>query len=79
MNMAKPIPEHQYLKYLRILGWRLEKGSMDYNLYNGKGQFLCSIKIGHAKGKKREVVAESIRKTTKFCEKEGLTWPPKKK
>lgn len=77
--MAKPIPEHQYLKYLRLLGWRLEKGGIDYNLYNGNDLFLCSIKIAHGKGKKREIVAESVRKTERLCEKEGLTWPPRKK
>jgi hypothetical protein len=33
----------------------------------------------HGKGKKREVSADSIRKTAKICEKMGLEWPPKKK
>ncbi len=77
--MAKPIPEQQYLKYIRLLGWRLEKGGIDYNLYDRESRFLCSIKIGHGKGKKREIVAECVRKTERLCIKEGLTWPPKKK
>lgn len=76
--MAKPVPEHVYLRYLRVLRWRLEKGGIDYNLYEGK-HLLCSIKIIHAKGKKREVSASSIRKTMKLCEEQGISWPPKKK
>ena len=76
--MAKPIPEHLFNRYLRILGWRLEKGGIDYNLYNGD-HFLCSIKIIHSKGKKREVSPSSVQKTKKLCEEKGLQWPPKKK
>jgi len=56
----------------------LEKGSIDYNLYNGKC-LLCSIKIMHSKGKKREVSPESVRKTEKICKERGLEWPPRKK
>ena len=48
--MSKPIPEHVFLRHLRLLGWTLKKGSIDYVLYNGD-QLLCSIKIIHAKGK----------------------------
>ncbi|MBU6382946.1 MAG: hypothetical protein KGR16_01345 [Verrucomicrobia bacterium] len=76
--MAKPIPEHLYERYLKILGWHLEKGGVDYNLYEGK-HFLCAIKIIHAKGKKREVSPASVRKTERICEQMGLKWPPKKK
>ncbi len=76
--MAKPIPEQLFNKYLKILGLRLEKGSIDYNLYEGN-LFLCAIKIMHGKGRKREVSPDSVRKTEKICEKMGLKWPPKKK
>jgi hypothetical protein len=75
--MAKPIPEHLFMRYLRLLGWRLEKGGIDYNLYNGK-HLLCSIKIMHSKGKKREVSPSSVRKTEKLCEERGIEWPPRK-
>ena len=77
--MTKPITAQQYLKYLKLIGWNLEKGGIDYNLYNAEKQFLCSIKIAHGKGKKREVVPGSVRKTERFCEKVGIIWPPKKK
>lgn len=77
--MAKPIPEHLFRKHLRNLGWHLEKGSIDYNLYDHKHDFLGSIKIDHGKGKKREVSPTSVRKTERLCEERGLTWPPKKK
>lgn len=76
--MAKPIPEQVYLRYIRMLGWRLVKRGMDYNLYQGEWM-MCSIKIIHAKGKKREVSPASVRKTAKLCEEQGLEWPPKKK
>ncbi len=76
--MAKPIPEHLYLRYLRILGLRLEKGGIDYNLYQAD-HLLCAIKIMHGKGKKREVSPAGVRKTEKICEELGLEWPPKKK
>lgn len=76
--MAKPIPEHLYLKHLKALGLKLLKGGIDYNLYNGD-RFLCSIKIIHGKGKKREVSSSSVRKTINICEELGLKWPPKKK
>lgn len=75
--MAKPIPEQLYRKYLKMIGFHMEKGSIDYNLYEGI-HFLCAIKIIHGKGKKREISADSVRKTKKICEKMGLEWPPKK-
>jgi hypothetical protein len=61
-----------------MLGLQLEKGKIDYNLFEGD-HFLCAIKIMHGKGKKREVSPDSVRKTEKICEKMGLEWPPKKK
>jgi hypothetical protein len=57
--MAKPIPEHTYLGYLRILGWKMVKGGMDYNLFH-KERLMCSIKIIHGKGKKREISPSSV-------------------
>lgn len=75
--MAKPIPEKDFLRHLRLLGWTLKKGGIDYNLYDGES-FLCSIKIIHAKGRKREASATSVRKIEKLCEERGLKWPPKK-
>lgn len=49
----KPIEESAYLEYLKIVGWRLVKGGIDYNLFDEKNLFLCTIKIAHEKGKKR--------------------------
>ncbi len=31
--MAKPLEERHYFQYLKMVGWRLEKGSIDYKLY----------------------------------------------
>lgn len=77
--MAKPIEERKYLALLRFVGWDLEKGGMDYNLVDEKRRFLCSIKVIHAKGKKREVAASSVRKTEQEFKERGWVWPPQKK
>lgn len=52
-KMAKPIPEQLFNKYLKILGLRLEKGSIDYKLYQGD-LFLCAIKIMHGGGREEK-------------------------
>ncbi len=67
----KPLEERTYLEYLKLAGWKLLKGSIDYNLLDDKGIFMCSIKISHGKGQKREVVAFSVNKTEKSLKKEG--------
>ena len=77
--MAKPLEERTYLAFLKLVGWRLDKGGMDYKLIDGEGHFLCAIKIMHAKGRKREVSAVSVRKTENEFKVRGWTWPPKKK
>lgn len=75
--MVKPVEENR--KFIRRLGWHLQKGGIDYNLYDKDKKFLCSIKIIHAKGKKREVAPSSVCKTMKFCEERNKKWPPPKK
>ncbi len=77
--MAKPLEERKYLALLKIAGWKLEKSGFDYNLVDEMGTYLCTIKISHSKGKKREVVAASIRKTQLEFNMKGKIWPPKKK
>ena len=75
----KPIDEKIYRQYLKIVGWRLDKGSIDYKLHDEDGTFLCAIKIAHGKKSKQEVVAHSVQKTEKHFKKRGWSWPPKKK
>ncbi len=41
--------ESVYVKYLKMVAWRIEKGSIDYKLFNEKDEFLCTIKIAHGK------------------------------
>ena len=77
--MAKPLEERTYLAFLKLVGWRLDKGGMDYKLIDDEGHFLCAIKIVHAKGRKREVSAVSVRKTENEFKIRGWIWPPKKK
>ena len=75
----KPMDEGFYLSYLKMAGWRLVKGSIDYKLYDENGKFLCSIKIAHGKSTKKEVVAISVQKTEREFKKRGWLWPPRKK
>jgi len=77
----KPLPTlpiNQYEKFIKIVKWKLEKGRIDWNLYNEKGDFICSIIIAHGKKTKSEVTAFSVNKTKKAFEARGLLWPPKK-
>jgi len=75
----KPLDKKIFLRYIKLIGWSLEKGGIDWNLYDQNGDFLCSIKIAHGKNTKEEVVAYSINKTEKIFKEKGLLWPPKKK
>jgi hypothetical protein len=73
----KPLDKKIFLRYIKLASWSLEKGGIDWNLYDENGVFLCSIKIAHGKNTKEEVVANSV--TEKIFKEKGLTWPPKKK
>lgn len=76
----KPIPRKDFEFYIRIAGWKLEKGKIDYNLYDNNNDFACSIKITHGKNtKSNEIPAISVKKTKSEFKKRGLVWPPKKK
>lgn len=67
----------KYEKYVKELGWKLEKGKIDWNLYDSDDNFVCSIIIAHGKNTKSEVTAFSVHKTKKSCEERGVKWPPK--
>lgn len=75
----KPLDEKTYLRYLKMAGWSLHKGSIDYKLYDDKSNFVCAIKISHGKKTKTEVVAMSVQKTAREFKERGLVWPPRKK
>jgi hypothetical protein len=77
--MAKPIDEKKYRAFLKLVGWNLKKSGFDYNLCDGDGKYLCTIKIIHSKSKKREVSASSVRKTEHEFKDRGWLWPPEKK
>ncbi|WP_068470606.1 hypothetical protein [Candidatus Protochlamydia phocaeensis] len=68
-----------YRQYLKMIGWSLVKGSIDYKLYDENGAFICSIKIAHGKKSKQKVVAHSVHKTEVEFKKRGWPWPPQKK
>ena len=72
--------EREYRRHIKIVGWGLEKGKIDYNLYDETGKFVCSIKISHGKNTKGgEVIAHCVKKTEQEFKKKGWKWPPKKK
>lgn len=76
----KPLPLRTYLKYLKAVKWKLEKGGIDYNLQNESGGFICSIKVSHGRNtSSNEVVAISVQKTEKAFKIRGWAWPPVKK
>jgi hypothetical protein len=75
----KPIPPKTFEKYIKFVDWKLEKGSIDWNIYNEKGDFVCAIIISHGKRAKSEVTAFSVNKTKKAFEERGLKWPPNRK
>lgn len=75
----KPLPVSKYEQCIKLAGWTLEKGKIDWNLYDEYGNFICAIKIAHGKNTKREVVAISVKKTEVAFKKKGLVWPPLKK
>jgi hypothetical protein len=77
--MAKPLEERKFIAYLKNVGWSLKKGGIDYNLCDEFENYLCAIKVLHAKGKKREIAASSIRKTENEFKERGWSWPPEKK
>lgn len=74
----KPLDRKTFLRYMKLVGWSLEKGGIDWNLYDENNFFLCSIKISHGKNTKEEVVANSVDKTKKIFKERGLLWPPQK-
>lgn len=76
----RPMPLRVYLRHIKIVGWTLEKGGIDYNLFNEKGGLVCSIKVSHGRNtSSNEVVSVSVQKTERAFKLRGWTWPPKKK
>ena len=53
----KPLEKKVFLKYIKSANWSLEKGGIDWNLYDENNVFLCSIKIAHGRHAKEEIVA----------------------
>ncbi len=51
----KPLDKKHFLRFIKELGWSLEKGGIDWNLYDENNEFLCSIKIAHGKKTKEDV------------------------
>jgi hypothetical protein len=77
--MFKPMSPKVFEKYLSMVEWYLEKGSIDWNLYNERGNFILTIKIGHGSRAKSEVTAVSVKKVEQAFKERGWIWPPKKK
>lgn len=73
------MPVKVFQNYIKIAGWTLEKGKIDWNLYDKDDHFICSVKIAHGKHTKEEVIADSVNKVKKAFKERGVQWPPKKK
>lgn len=58
----KPLTKKFFEKYITFVGWKLEKGAVDWNLFDAKGNFICSIIIAHGKKTKSEITAFSVHK-----------------
>lgn len=43
----KPLKRRVYEKWISSFGWSLQKGSIDWNLLDESGNWVCSIKITH--------------------------------
>ena len=75
----KPISQRNFEQYLKMVGWNLEKGGIDWNLYDENGCFVCSIKISHGSRTNHEVTAVSVKKVECAFKKRDFVWPPQKK
>lgn len=75
----KPLDEKNYRKFIRMVGWDLVKGGIDYKLLDENGIYVCTIKIAHSNRGKQEVPAHSVQKTEREFKHRGWVWPPKKK
>ena len=40
----KPLDKKIFLRYIKMVDWTLEKGGIDWNLYDENGVFLCRSK-----------------------------------
>jgi len=75
----KPMTPELFKKYVELVGWRLEKGGIDWNLYSDEGRFVCCVQMSHSRGNKREVTAFSVKKVEQEFKRRRLAWPPRKK
>lgn len=69
-----PIKRRDFEKRLKELGWHLEKGSIDWKLYDERDKFVCAIKITHPGN---EIIPMHLQKVKKICQERGLSWDKK--
>lgn len=74
----KPMSIAIFEKYLTMVRWHIEKGSIDWKLYDEKQKFICTILISHGSRTKSEITANSVHKVKKAFKERGMIWPPKK-
>ncbi len=65
----KPMKRRDYERWIKLFNWSLEKGSIDSNLYDQEGQWVCTIKMTHPGG---EVPAPYVEKTRKKLKERGF-------
>ena len=74
----KPMSPKDFKHYLKLAGWRLEKSSVDWSVFDENDEYVCTVIISHG-NTKQEVVAHSVNKVEKIFKERGLKWPPQKK
>jgi hypothetical protein len=67
----KPMSPKAFESCLKMVEWHIEKGKIDWNLYNENGNFVCTIQISHGSKTKTEVTAMSIQKVKQSFKEMG--------
>jgi len=45
--MFKPMPTKKFRKWLKQLGWNVEKGGIDWHIYDENGHYVCTVILQH--------------------------------
>jgi hypothetical protein len=75
----KPMSPAVFERHLKIVGWHIEKGSFDWNLYSEEDGLVCTVQIVHGSKSKNEVSAYCVGRVEQEIKRRGWTWPPQKK
>lgn len=43
----KPVPSKKFAKWVKSLGWSIEKGGIDWHVYDENGNYVCTVVLQH--------------------------------